>query len=81
MTPDGRPKLLDFGIAKNLEVVATPEQTSQWVTPAYASPEQVTGGRASTQSDVYALGVLLCESVSGARPLDTRGKSLSLIHI
>lgn len=71
VTAEGHPKLLDFGIAKNLEPVATPEQTSRWVTPAYASPEQVAGGVVSTSSDVYALGVLLCEMLSGYRPYDT----------
>jgi serine/threonine protein kinase len=75
VTWQGSPKLLDFGIAKNLEAVSTSEQTASWVTPAYASPEQVTGGVLSTRSDVYSLGVLLCELLSGARPYDTSGSS------
>jgi serine/threonine-protein kinase len=70
VTQEGRPKLLDFGIAKNLETVASAEQTAGWITPAYASPEQVTGGPVSTRSDVYSLGVLLCELVAGSRPYD-----------
>ena len=72
VTPEGLPKLLDFGIAKNLEAVASAEATAHWVTPAYASPEQMTGGAVSTLSDVYALGVLLCELLAGARPYSTR---------
>jgi hypothetical protein len=75
VTLQGSPKLLDFGIAKNLEAVSPSEQTASWVTPAYASPEQVTGGILSTRSDVYSLGVLLCELLSGARPYDTSGSS------
>jgi serine/threonine-protein kinase len=71
VTPEGAPKLLDFGIAKNLEALTPEEQTAPWITPAYASPEQVTGGRVSTLSDVYALGVLLCEVLAGGRPLAT----------
>jgi serine/threonine-protein kinase len=75
VTLQGRPKLLDFGIAKNLEAVSTSEQTASWVTPAYASPEQVTGGILSTRSDIYSLGVLLCELLAGARPYDTSASS------
>ncbi|MEQ8331327.1 MAG: serine/threonine-protein kinase [Longimicrobiales bacterium] len=75
VTPAGLPKLLDFGIAKNLEAVVPSEQTAPWVTPAYASPEQVAGGVVTTRSDVYALGVLLCELLSGSRPYETRGRS------
>ncbi|HKJ02550.1 MAG TPA: tetratricopeptide repeat protein, partial [Longimicrobiales bacterium] len=75
VTPEGRPKLLDFGIAKNLEAVAPAEQTAQWITPAYASPEQVTGNVVSTLSDVYSLGVLLCELLSGFRPYQTSNKA------
>jgi serine/threonine-protein kinase len=75
VTPEGQPKLLDFGIAKNVEALAGAEQTTHWVTPAYASPEQVAGGAVSTLSDVYALGVLLCELLAGARPYSTRTRS------
>jgi serine/threonine-protein kinase len=71
VTPEGTPKLLDFGIAKNIEAFGGAEQTTHWITPAYASPEQVAGGTVSTLSDVYALGVLLCELLSGARPYVT----------
>jgi serine/threonine-protein kinase len=71
VTPEGRPKLLDFGIAKNVEAFGGAEQTTHWITPAYASPEQVAGGTVSTLSDVYALGVLLCELLSGSRPYVT----------
>ncbi|MEJ2206091.1 MAG: serine/threonine-protein kinase [Gemmatimonadota bacterium] len=75
VTEQGRPKLLDFGIAKNLDAVSASEQTASWVTPAYASPEQVAGGILSTRSDVYSLGILLCELLTGARPYDTTGST------
>jgi serine/threonine protein kinase/Tfp pilus assembly protein PilF len=71
---DDSPKLLDFGIAKLLDpelASATVEVTmTQWrlMTPQYASPEQVYGGEISYASDIYSLGVLLYELVTGAKP-------------
>jgi eukaryotic-like serine/threonine-protein kinase len=71
---DAAPKLLDFGIAKLLDpelASATVEVTmTQWrmMTPQYASPEQVYGGTISFASDIYSLGVLLYELVTGAKP-------------
>ena len=66
-------KLLDFGIAKLLEeddaVAVTATQTGMRVmTPEYAAPEQVRGEPVSTATDVYALGVLLYELLTGRRP-------------
>ena len=71
-TSDGIPKLLDFGIAKVLHADAD-EATSTvtgWrlLTPDYASPEQVAGTHATTVSDVYSLGVVLYELLTGASP-------------
>ncbi|MEL7058421.1 MAG: serine/threonine-protein kinase [Acidobacteriota bacterium] len=70
---DGRARLLDFGIAKLLDAEALPHlQATQTglapLTPAYASPEQVQGGPISTATDVYALGVVLYELLTGRRP-------------
>ena len=67
----GRPRLLDFGIAKAVEDLESGDATAAWATPAYASPEQLLGGAVSTRSDVYSLGVLLSELLSGSRPWDT----------
>lgn len=75
VTAEGRAKLLDFGIAKVLDAPgrADPTRTAHWFTPAYASPEQVRRQPVDTASDVYALGVLLYELLTGRRPYDTEG--------
>ena len=80
ITSDGVPKLLDFGIAKLLDTGedATALETAfsaRAMTPQYASPEQLRGERVTTVSDVYALGVLLYELLTGARPYELSGKT------
>ena len=73
---DGAPMLLDFGIAKLLEadVDDDPGRTQAWFTPGYASPEQRRGEAVSTASDIYALGQVLAEVLSGIyRPPDADG--------
>ena len=79
VTPDGRVKLLDFGIAKQLEgldVPADPTQTGlRLMTPAYAAPEQALGQPIGTYTDIYALGVLLYELLAGRLPFDLSRKT------
>jgi eukaryotic-like serine/threonine-protein kinase len=71
---DGTVRLLDFGIAKQIEGLDVPiDQTMtglRLMTPAYAAPEQIRGGRVGIQTDVYALGVILYELLTGQLPFD-----------
>ena len=75
ITRDGGVKLLDFGIARVLTEEADSAQTlltqpgQRVLTPEYAAPEQVTGDPITTQTDIYALGVVLYELLTGVRPL------------
>lgn len=66
----GQPKLLDFGIAKILsdEDTSRTQTTFRALTPDYAAPEQFTGGAVTTAVDVFALGGLLFELLTGRRP-------------
>jgi|SRR5271157_1447624 len=81
VTPEGDPKLLDFGIAKILEedpLTGAPHATltvMRMMTPEYASPEQARGEPVSTLSDVYSLGVLLYELLTGHAPYRLRGRT------
>jgi len=69
VTCEGEPKLLDFGIAKMLDVAADSTLTFMRIlTPDYASPEQVTGGPLTTATDIYSLGVVLYELLTGELP-------------
>ena len=73
VTLDGVPKLLDFGLAKILsrDGVGEADRTEtalRLLTPEYASPEQVRGEELTTVSDVYSLGVVLYELLTGERP-------------
>ncbi len=78
VTQQGRVKLLDFGIAKLMDDDAdAATQTTMPMTPAYASPEQMGGGTITTASDVYQLGVVLYELLTGQRPYDVRHLSPS----
>jgi serine/threonine-protein kinase len=69
VTDKGGVKLLDFGVARLIDPEAAGSGTTGlWFTPAYASPEQVRREPPGTASDVYSLGVLLYEMLTGHRP-------------
>jgi serine/threonine protein kinase len=76
VTNDGTPKLLDFGIAKLLDNETENTATvGRMFTPEYASPEQLNGLPITTATDVYSLGVVLYELLSGVRPFNCKSKS------
>ncbi|MDZ7758140.1 serine/threonine-protein kinase [Rhodohalobacter sp.] len=82
VTHDGRVKLLDFGIAKvmgddrDIETSAPLTQPGMLpLTPSYASPEQIRGEPITTASDIYQLGVVLYELLTGCRPFNLKNKS------
>jgi serine/threonine-protein kinase len=80
---DGVPKLLDFGIAKILEADgrASTTPTTALMTPEYATPEQLRGEPITSATDVYGLGVLLYELLSGTHPFAKQsGKPLEMMR-
>lgn len=78
----GSPKLLDFGIAKILDPDLIHESINptasmlRMMTPDYASPEQIQGIEVTPSSDIYSLGVLLYELLTGHRPYNFAGRAL-----
>ncbi|QTD51701.1 tetratricopeptide repeat protein [Sulfidibacter corallicola] len=84
---DGEPKLLDFGVAATLNPETGEQFTmavgqDRMMTPEYASPEQIKGMRLNAASDVFSLGVLLYEMLTGRRPYIFRSRQiLDLVHL
>jgi len=81
ITPDNRLKVADFGIARALASVNPDERVNAiWGSPAYFSPEQAAGEAPSPASDVYGLGVVLYEMLTGQLPF-TASTPLELAHL
>ena len=79
VTAAGAVKLLDFGVAKLMEtemaVSSAPLTEALLLTPAYSSPEQIRREPVSTSSDIFQLGILLYELLTGSHPFEGRGSA------
>ena len=82
ITPDNRLKVTDFGIARALASIKHDEQSQAiWGSPAYFSPEQAAGKAPSPASDVYSLGIVLFEILTGQLPFsEPSPQELALLH-
>ena len=85
VSPQGIPKLLDFGISKILSAETAPDNSATVtrlgvMTPFYASPEQLQNKSVTTATDIYSLGVILYELLSGHRPFESFESDLQEIY-
>jgi serine/threonine-protein kinase len=83
VTPDGRLKVTDFGIARALSTIMPDERADVvWGSPQYFSPEQAVGEAPSPASDVYSLGIVLYEVLTGALPFTApSSEELARMHL
>ena len=82
VTPDGRVKVADFGIARAMSQASRELGDQLWGTPHYFSPEQAAGEPATPASDVYAIGIILFEMMAGRLPFDAEtAPALALKHM
>jgi serine/threonine-protein kinase len=83
VTPDARLKVTDFGIARALSTILPDERADVvWGSPQYFSPEQAVGEAPSPSSDVYSLGIVLYEVLTGALPFTApSSEELARMHL
>ena len=82
VTRDGRAKVTDFGIARALSGSGITESETVWGSPLYFSPEQAAGDPPSPASDVYSIGVMMYEMLTGSPPFQAeKPTALALMHM
>ena len=83
VTPDMRLKVADFGIARALSTIHPDEQSDVvWGSPQYFSPEQASGAAPAPASDVYSLGIIMYEMLTGSLPFQaTKATDLARLHV
>jgi serine/threonine-protein kinase len=82
VTQDGRVKVTDFGIARALSESGLTESETVWGSPLYFSPEQAAGDPPAPASDVYSIGIVMYEMLSGLPPFQAeKSAALALMHM